>query len=47
MSVVDGEWEALKRYNLHEIYLSALKGPKEPEEKPKGETAQLEDKSED
>ncbi|KAI0015855.1 hypothetical protein F4780DRAFT_762298 [Xylariomycetidae sp. FL0641] len=25
MSVVDGEWEDLKRYNLHELYLSAAK----------------------
>ncbi|KAI8962365.1 hypothetical protein F5Y11DRAFT_323245 [Daldinia sp. FL1419] len=28
MSVVDGDWDPLKRYNLHEIYLSAL-GPNE------------------
>ncbi|KAK6952671.1 hypothetical protein Daesc_004962 [Daldinia eschscholtzii] len=28
MSVVDGDWDSLKRYNLHEIYLSAL-GPDE------------------
>ncbi|KAI1082633.1 hypothetical protein F5B20DRAFT_578303 [Whalleya microplaca] len=25
MSVVDGDWDALKRYNLHELYLSAAK----------------------
>ncbi|KAI1773731.1 hypothetical protein F4818DRAFT_421592 [Hypoxylon cercidicola] len=40
MSVVDGEWEALKRYNLHEIYLSALKASKDPKEMSKEETAQ-------
>ncbi|KAI0157058.1 hypothetical protein GGR52DRAFT_577060 [Hypoxylon sp. FL1284] len=34
MSVVDGEWESLKRYNLHEIYLSALKSAKGAGEKP-------------
>ncbi|KAI0012386.1 hypothetical protein F4779DRAFT_63454 [Xylariaceae sp. FL0662B] len=27
MSVVDGDWETLKRYNLHELYLSAGKHP--------------------
>ncbi|XXH01127.1 N-alpha-acetyltransferase 30 [Hypoxylon texense] len=47
MSVVDGEWEALKRYNLHEIYLSALKGPKDHEEKPKDEAAHPVTKSEE
>ncbi|KAI1759256.1 hypothetical protein GGR53DRAFT_514177 [Hypoxylon sp. FL1150] len=38
MSVVDGEWENLKRYNLHEIYLSALKGPEDPKERAEEET---------
>ncbi|KAI1462986.1 uncharacterized protein F4812DRAFT_464199 [Daldinia caldariorum] len=32
MSVVDGDWDSLKRYNLHEIYLSAL-GPDEKKKK--------------
>ncbi|KAI1804620.1 hypothetical protein F4811DRAFT_570867 [Daldinia bambusicola] len=32
MSVVDGDWESLKRFNLHEIYLATL-GPDENEKK--------------
>ncbi|KAI1371023.1 hypothetical protein F4677DRAFT_436945 [Hypoxylon crocopeplum] len=38
MSVVDGDWESLKRYNLHELYLTALKAPSGPSEKPTEET---------
>ncbi|OTA95978.1 hypothetical protein M434DRAFT_160456 [Hypoxylon sp. CO27-5] len=34
MSVVDGDWETLKRYNLHEIYLEAAKAASEATEKP-------------
>ncbi|KAI1440113.1 hypothetical protein F5Y02DRAFT_363212 [Annulohypoxylon stygium] len=29
MSVVDGDWDSLKRYNLHEIHMEALKAMKE------------------
>ncbi|KAL7620021.1 hypothetical protein AAE478_010570 [Parahypoxylon ruwenzoriense] len=35
MSVVDSDWEALKRYNLHEIYLSGSKPPSETPKKAK------------
>ncbi|KAI1385249.1 uncharacterized protein F4822DRAFT_338657 [Hypoxylon trugodes] len=35
MSVVDGDWEDLKRYNLHEIYMAASKAQSESNEKPK------------
>ncbi|KAI0381082.1 hypothetical protein F5Y04DRAFT_255707 [Hypomontagnella monticulosa] len=35
MSVVDGDWESLKRYNLHEIYLAASKASNGSSEKPK------------
>ncbi|KAI2622664.1 hypothetical protein GGS26DRAFT_239318 [Hypomontagnella submonticulosa] len=35
MSVVDGDWESLKRYNLHEIYLAASKVSNGTSEKPK------------
>ncbi|KAI2469151.1 hypothetical protein F4781DRAFT_431670 [Annulohypoxylon bovei var. microspora] len=37
MSVVDGDWDSLKRYNLHEIYMAALKAKGESAEKAKGE----------
>ncbi|KAI0836154.1 hypothetical protein F5Y06DRAFT_274334 [Hypoxylon sp. FL0890] len=39
MSVVDGDWETLKRYNLHEIYLAAAKTAGESTTKPKEEKA--------
>ncbi|OTA99495.1 hypothetical protein M426DRAFT_325091 [Hypoxylon sp. CI-4A] len=39
MSVVDGDWDSLKRYNLHEIYLEAIKTAKEAVNKPKEEGA--------
>ncbi|XDG04829.1 hypothetical protein ABKA04_004444 [Annulohypoxylon sp. FPYF3050] len=29
MSVVDGDWDSLKRYNLHEIHMEAIKAMKE------------------
>ncbi|KAI5919718.1 hypothetical protein F4810DRAFT_471858 [Camillea tinctor] len=29
MSVVDGDWDALKKYNIHELYLSSAKASKE------------------
>ncbi|KAI0893162.1 hypothetical protein F4806DRAFT_477201 [Annulohypoxylon nitens] len=29
MSVVDGDWDSLKRYNLHEIHMESLKAMKE------------------
>ncbi|CAJ2508739.1 Uu.00g137650.m01.CDS01 [Anthostomella pinea] len=32
MSVVNGDWDAMKRYNLHELYLSAAKSEDNPEE---------------
>ncbi|KAI1489685.1 hypothetical protein F5X96DRAFT_597416 [Biscogniauxia mediterranea] len=38
MSVVDGDWDALKKYNLHELYLSSAKGSKE---KPKEEVKEV------
>ncbi|KAI1411514.1 hypothetical protein F5Y13DRAFT_55203 [Hypoxylon sp. FL1857] len=37
MSVVDGDWETLKRYNLHEIYLAAAKAASESTANPKEE----------
>lgn len=44
MSVVNGDYQDLNRYNLHEIYLSALKSSREskeePKEEPKGEETQ-------
>ncbi|KAI0848711.1 hypothetical protein F5Y00DRAFT_237458 [Daldinia vernicosa] len=43
MSVVDGDWESLKRYNLHEIYLSALG----PDEKKKQEKSTQTEESKD
>ncbi|KAI1644945.1 uncharacterized protein F4817DRAFT_345090 [Daldinia loculata] len=43
MSVVDGDWESLKRYNLHEIYLSALG----PDEKKKRENVVQTEESKD
>lgn len=32
MSVVGSDWEALKRFNVHELYQAALKPPAKPEE---------------
>ncbi|KAI0118112.1 hypothetical protein F4776DRAFT_266737 [Hypoxylon sp. NC0597] len=40
MSVVDGDWETLKRYNLHEIYLAAAKAASEATAKPGEENAE-------
>ncbi|KAI1458548.1 hypothetical protein F4805DRAFT_117295 [Annulohypoxylon moriforme] len=42
MSVVDGDWDSLKRYNLHEIHMARLKTKGEPvkAEKEKAEEAQ-------
>ncbi|KAI0597148.1 hypothetical protein F4775DRAFT_267528 [Biscogniauxia sp. FL1348] len=45
MSVVDGDWDALKKYNLHELYLSSAKGSKE-ESKVKEEVKEEETKGE-
>ena len=30
MSVVDGDWEAMKRFNVWELYEAALKKPQPP-----------------
>ena len=30
MSVVDGDWEAMKRFNVYELYEAALKKPPPP-----------------
>ncbi|KAI2627515.1 hypothetical protein GGR54DRAFT_589310 [Hypoxylon sp. NC1633] len=46
MSVVDGDWEAFKRYNLHEIYLAALKASGKPLENPREDSTPSEVKSE-
>ncbi|KAI1135446.1 hypothetical protein F5Y05DRAFT_394453 [Hypoxylon sp. FL0543] len=40
MSVVDGDWETLKRYNLHEIYMAAAKAGGEFATKQKEEKAE-------
>ncbi|KAI1090530.1 hypothetical protein F5B19DRAFT_321631 [Rostrohypoxylon terebratum] len=45
MSVVDGDWDSLKRYNLHEIQMEALKAKSEAakEAKEKEEKAQTDE----
>ncbi|KAH9890883.1 hypothetical protein F4778DRAFT_373374 [Xylariomycetidae sp. FL2044] len=35
MSVVDGDWDELKRYNIHELYVASSKVKKQQKEKEK------------